>query len=240
MASVSDTRPEGRAEAHGVAGGSQAAVSEYFWNDTPSLLRVLIVCGFKTVHSPDADLSAASRLTESARRVVQRSGAMADVLDLSWTQSFWGEDNERKARVQERWLAAHGIVILAPVTWHVPSSPLKMMMDGFVGGDCDVVESPGRSYGIVVHGESDDAAASIPETSRQSLCEMLERLGMVPADDAVCSDRYTGYYEPSHVCEDVGNSDLQDAVRIVARSVVVAARKLHAARPRQPAWKGQC
>lgn len=240
MAPVSDTRPEGRAEAHGVAGGSHAAVAEYFWNDTPSLLRVLIVCGFQTVHSRDTDLSAASRLIESARRVVQRSGAVADVLDLSWTQSFWGEDNERKARVQERWLAAHGIVILAPVRWHVPSSPLKMMMDGFVGGECDVVESPGRSYGIVVHGKSDDAAASSPETSRQSLCEMLERLGMVAADDALCSDRYTGYYEPNHAFDDVGDGGLQEEVRTVARSVVGAARKLRAARPPQPAWKGQC
>ena len=67
--------------------------AQYIWNDTPSLLRVLIVCATRAAEVEGRE--SFSRLTESARRAVHRSGAVADVLDLSW--SNWSQPDDCNA-----------------------------------------------------------------------------------------------------------------------------------------------
>lgn len=151
--------------------------AQYIWNDTPSLLRVLIVCARRAAEVEG--LESFSRLTESARRAVHRSGAVADVLDLSWMD--WSQPDDCNARIRERWLAAHGIVVLAPPTWDTSPSPLKLMVECIADGESGVTESPGRPFGVVVDATTGDAR---PDCQHGKLGGLLENLGLFAVESA--------------------------------------------------------
>lgn len=88
------------------------------------------------------------------------------------------QTNDWMAEIYEKWVAAHGIIILTPVYWYQAPSVLKLMMDRLVcadGGNPDPTSThgknaaeakaielagwdypkhlAGRTYGLVVHGD---------------------------------------------------------------------------------------
>ena len=160
------------------------------------------------------------------------------------------------AEIYERWVAAHGVIILTPTYWYQLPSPLKLMIDRLVcadGGNPDpttthgkkVVEAKaieaagwdfpkhvaGRTYGVVVHGD----VAGV-EVHRRNLTDWLDWMGLIDAGAAARLDRYIGYFEPYYNSHDALDADaaVQEEVRNVARAVVNAVRELRAGRLSRP------
>lgn len=141
-------------------------VAQKLWGDSAAPSRVLLVCGSaRNDGTCPGEVSKTWRLTELARRVVERAGLQADVLDLSLVTSEYGRNihpckgcvssamplchwpcscypnhaldqaDDWMAEIYERWVAAHAVVILAPTYWYQSPSPLKLMMDRMVSAD---------------------------------------------------------------------------------------------------------
>jgi len=148
------------------------------------------------------------------------------------------------AEIYERFVLAHGVIIVTPVYWDQAPGALKLMMDRLVcadGGNPDPTTTSGkdpakakaielagwdypkhlagRVYGVAVHGD-----ASGVEHLRQMLCEWFGWLGFVGAGERSALDRYIGYfklYATSH--EDLDrDAAVFEEVRNVARSVAHA------------------
>ena len=232
------------------------------------------------------EVSKTWRMTESARHVVQALGMQADVLDLSLVTSEYGraihpckgcvssamplchwpcscypnhaldQADDWMAEIYQRWVAAHGVIILAPTYWYQSPSPLKLMIDRMVcadGGNPDptsthgkkVAEAKtieqkgwdypkhiaGRAYGVVVHGD----VAGV-EVHRRNLTDWLDWMGLIDAGAASKLDRYIGFYEPYYNSHDTLDKDkaVQEEVRNVARSVASAVTELRVGRLSQP------
>ena len=232
------------------------------------------------------EISKTWRFTESARHVVEGLGVEADVLDLSLVTSEYGrtihpckgcvssamplchwpcscypnhalgQADDWMAEIYERWVAAHGVIILAPTYWYQSPSPLKLLIDRMVcadGGNPDPTTThgktvseakrieqkgwdfpkhvAGRAYGVVVHGD----VAGV-EVHRRNLCDWLEWMGLIDAGAAAKLDRYIGFYEPYFNSHDALDKDhaVQEEVRNVARSVVSAVKEVRAGRLSQP------
>ncbi len=232
------------------------------------------------------EISKTWRFTESARDVVHALGLQADVLDLSQVTSEYGRQihpckgcvssamplchwpcscypnhaldqvHDWMAEIYERWVAAHGVIILAPTYWYQSPSPLKLMIDRLVcadGGNPDpssthgkkVVEAKaieakgwdypkhvsGRVYGVMVHGD----VAGV-EVHRRNLTDWLDWMGLIPAGASAALDRYIGYFEPYYNSHEVldKDQDVQEEVRNVARAVVAAVQQLRAGELKQP------
>ena len=226
------------------------------------------------------EISKTWRLTEIARDVVQGLGVQADVLDLSLVTSEYGraihpckgcvatamplchwpcscypnhaldQADDWMAEIYERWVAAHGVIILAPTYWYQSPSPLKLMIDRMVcadGGNPDPTTThgktvseakqieeqgwdypkhvAGRTYGVVVHGD----VAGV-EAHRRNLTDWLDWMGMIDAGAAARLDRYIGYYEPYYNSHEALDQDtaVQEEVCNVARAVVSAVKELRA------------
>jgi multimeric flavodoxin WrbA len=218
--------------------------------------------------------------------VVEAAGMQADVLDLSLVTSEYGrkihpckgcvgsamplchwpcscypnhslnQAEDWMAEIYERWVSAHGVIILAPTYWYQSPSVLKLMIDRMVcadGGNPDpssthgkkVAEAKeiekkgwdfpkhveGRTYGVVVHGD----VAGI-EVHRRNLTDWLDWMGLIPAGHLAALDRYIGYYEPYYNSHETLDKDIavQDETRNVARSVVNAVKELREGRLSQP------
>ena len=263
----------------------KAAQKRWSAADTPSRV-LLICGSARNDGTCPGEVSKTWRLTEIAQRVVARAGLEADVLDLSLVTSEYGRNihpckgcvssamplchwpcscypnhaldqaSDWMAEIYEHWVAAHGVIILAPTYWYQSPSPLKLMIDRMVcadGGNPDpttthgkhVAEAKrieeqgwdfpkhvaGRAYGVVVHGD----VAGV-EAHRRNLTDWLEWMGLIDAGAAAKLDRYIGYYEPYFNSHDALDKDkpVQDEVRNVARSVVQAVKELRAGRLSQP------
>ena len=232
------------------------------------------------------EISKTWRFTESARHVVETLGVEADVLDLSlltsefgrvihpckgclstamplchWPCSCYpnhslGQSEDWMAEIYERWVSAHGVMILAPTYWYQSPAPLKLMIDRMVcadGGNPDPTTThgktvseaktieqkgwdfpkhiSGRTYGVVVHGD----VAGV-EAHRRNLTDWLDWMGLIDAGAASKLDRYIGYYEPYYNSHDTLDKDeaVQEEVRNVARSLVHSVELLRAGRLPQP------
>ena len=232
------------------------------------------------------EISKTWRFVESAREVVEGLGVEADVLDLSLVTSEYGRTihpckgcvssamplchwpctcypnhalnqvDDWMAEIYERWVAAHGVIIVAPTYWYQSPSPLKLMIDRLVcadGGNPDpttthgkkVVEAKaieekgwnypkhvaGRVYGVVVHGD----VAGV-ESHRRNLCDWLDWMGLIDAGHAAKLDRYISYYGPYYDSHDALDKDknVQEEVRNVARAVAHAVGQLRAGQLIQP------
>ncbi len=166
-----------------------------------------------------------------------------------------GQVNDWMAEIYPRWVAAHGVLIITPVYWYQAPSGLKLMMDRLVcadGGNPDPTSTrgkdpklakeielkgwhyprhlAGRAFGVVVHGDAEGA-----DTLRRSLADWLTDMDLVQAGSAALLDRYIGYYEPyatSHEALD-HDTDVQEEVRNVARSLARAIRQIRSGR-REP------
>jgi len=151
-----------------------------------------------------------------------------------------GQTGDWMNEIYPRWAAAHGIIIVSPVYWYQSPSPLKLMIDRLVcadGGNPDpssthgkkAVEAKelelagwdypqhlaGRVYGVMVHGD----VAGI-DTSRRSLGDWLDWMGLIDAGQPALLNRYVGYWKPYATSHEELDRDL--AVQQEARNVALA------------------
>jgi multimeric flavodoxin WrbA len=233
------------------------------------------------------EMSKTFRLVRLAKEVLEQAGIDVDVLDLSlltssydlhihpckgcvstamplchWPCSCYPNHAEHQTgdwmnEIYERWVSAHGVILMTPVYWYQVASPLKLMIDRLVcadGGNPDPTTThgktpekakaielagwdypkhlDGRTYGVVVHGD----VAGI-EGSRRALCDWLDWMGLVDAGSAARLDRFIGYYEPYATSHDAldGDTDVQEEVRNVARAVAKAVAQVRTGTLSNPA-----
>ncbi len=232
------------------------------------------------------EVSKTWRMANWAREVLEAGAVEVDLLDLSlltsdydrhihpckgcvstamplchWPCSCYPNHATRQTgdwmnEIYEKWVAAHGIIILTPVYWYQAPSVLKLMIDRLVcadGGNPDPTSTQGkkaelakqieragwaypkhladRAYGVVVHGD----VAGV-EGLRRSLTDWLDWMGLVDAGSLARLDRYLGYYESYADSHEALDRDLgfQEEVRNVARAVMKAVEELRAGRLSQP------
>jgi multimeric flavodoxin WrbA len=247
---------------------------------------LLIIGSARNDGSCPGEISKTYRLSLWAKEVLEAADIEVDVLDLSllissydlhihpckgcastamplchWPCSCYPNHGERQvndwmAEIYEKWVAAHGVIILTPTYWYQAPSPLKLMIDRLVcadGGNPDPTTThgkkaaeakelelkgwdypkhlAGRAYGLVVHG---DVAGT--ENLRRNLADWLDWMGLVDAGKQSALDRFVGYYESyakSHVALDK-DEPFQQEVRNVARAVAVAVGQLRANQLHKP------
>ncbi len=232
------------------------------------------------------EMSKSFRLSQIAREALAAGGMQVDLLDLSrlasdydhhihpckgcvstamplchWPCSCYpnhelSQVNDWMAEIYERWVSAHGVLLVTPTHWYSTSSPLKLMIDRLVcadGGNPDPTTTggkdprkakelelagwpypqhlAGRAYGVIVHGD----VAGI-EGNRRALCDWLDWMGLIDAGPTSRLDRYIGYYEPyatSHAALDRDEA-VQEEARNAARALTQAVGELRAGRLSAP------
>jgi multimeric flavodoxin WrbA len=213
--------------------------------------------------SIEVDLLDLSRLTSDyALRIHPCKGCVSTAQPLChWPCSCYpnhafNQVGDWMAEIYEKWVAAHGVILLTPVNWYHATSSMKLMIDRLVcadGGNPDPTlthgKDPekakevelagwpypkhlaGRAYGVVVHGD----VAGIEET-RYALCDWLDWMGLVDAGILARLDRFIGYYEPYATSHEALDRDtaVQEEVRNVARAVAQAVGELRAGRLSPP------
>ncbi len=252
---------------------------------TPSRV-LLVCASSRNDGTCPGEMSKSWRMIDWARTALATEGVETDVLDLSLTTSTYAHHihpckgcastamplchwpcscypnhslnqvNDWMNEIYERWVAAHGVLIITPTYWYQSPSPLKSMIDRLVcadGGNPDpssthgkkAVEAKeielagwnypkhlaGRAYGVVVHGD----VAGV-EAQRRNLSDWLEWMGLVGAGPQATFDRYVGYYESyaqSHQTLDKETA-FQEEVRNAARAVAQCVRDLRAGRSPRP------
>lgn len=200
--------------------------------------------------SIDVDLLDLSVLTSEYGKVIYPcKGCVSTAMPLChWPCSCYpnhslGQVTDWMNELYPRWVAAHGIMIIAPVYWYQAPSVLKLMIDRLVcadGGNPDPTTThgkkaeeakaleikgwsyprhlAGRSYSIVVHG---DAAGT--ENLRRSLSDWLNDMRLVQAGAGSCIDRFIDYFGPYATSHDALDRDqpLHEEVRNAARALAV-------------------
>lgn len=262
----------------------QAAQAEWSRPQAPSRALVVVGAPRNDGTCP-GEASKTFRLADLARGELQAAGVEVDLLDLSWLTSdhrrhihpckgcvstamplcHWpcscypnhalGQVGDWMGEIYERWVRAHGVLLLTPVHWYQVTSPLKLMMDRLVcadGGNPDPTRTggkdperakaleqagwdypkhlAGRAYGVFVHGD----VAGI-EGVRRSLTDWLDWMGLVDAGPQARLDRFIGYYGPyadSHRALDADTA-VQAEVRSVAQALATAIGDLRAGRLQQ-------
>jgi multimeric flavodoxin WrbA len=153
-----------------------------------------------------------------------------------------GQVTDWMNEIYPRWVAAHGIMIITPVYWYQAPSVLKLMIDRLVcadGGNPDPTSThgkkaaeakaieingwnyprhlAGRSYALVVHGDSAGT-----ENLRRSLSDWLNDMDLVQAGKDSCLDRFIDYYGMYATSHDALDQDeaLHEEVRNAARSLI--------------------
>ena len=194
--------------------------------------------------------------SEYGRRIYPCKGCVSTAMPLChWPCSCYpnhslGQTGDWMNEIYPRWVAAHAIVIVAPVYWYQSPTPLKAMIDRLVcadGGNPDPSSThgkkaaeakelelkgwdypqhlAGRAYGVVVHGD----VAGI-EGARRSLTDWLDWMGLIDAGQPARLDRFIGYYQPYATSHEDLDRDLavQEEARNVARAVAHAVGQLRA------------
>ncbi|MCS0614114.1 flavodoxin family protein [Massilia kyonggiensis] len=251
---------------------------------TPSRI-LLINGAARNDGSCPSEISKTWRLATLCAETIAAEGVETDLLDLSriisdydrhihpckacvstamplchWPCSCYpnhslNQENDWMNEIYERWVAAHGVIILTPTYWYQSPSVLKLMIDRLVcadGGNPDPTSTQGkdaekakemekdwdypkhlagRVYGLVVHGD----VAGI-ESTRRSLSDWLDWMGLIDAGPTALLDRYVGYYEPYAESHDTLDKDtaFQEEVRNVARSVSAAVAAVRSGKLLQP------
>jgi multimeric flavodoxin WrbA len=139
-----------------------------------------------------------------------------------------GQTQDWMAEIYPLWVEAHGIMLITPVNWYSPSSPLKLVMDRMVcadGGNPDPTRTHGKSareakqieldgwdyprhlagrlFACVVHGDVEGA-----ENVRRTISDWLCFMGLCPAGPKAELDRYVGYWQPYATSHDALDADL--------------------------------
>lgn len=207
----------------------------------------------------EVDLLDLSLLTSDYRRHIHPcKGCVSTAMPLChWPCSCYPNHATQQVgdwmnEIYERWVAAHGVLIVTPTHWYQVASPLKLMMDRLVcadGGNPDPTSThgkdpakakeielagwsypkhlAGRAYGVVVHGD----VAGV-EGVRRAICDWLDWMGFIDAGAGARLDRYVGYYEPYATSHDALDRDtaVQEEARNVARALGQAVRLLREGR----------
>jgi multimeric flavodoxin WrbA len=138
---------------------------------------LLINGSSRSEHTCPGEMSKTFRLAQIAQEIFAKEMAAVDFLDLSrltseygrhihpckacfstapalchWPCSCYpnyalGQSQDWMNEIYPLWVAAHGIMIVTPVNWYQPSSPLKLMMDRLVcadGGNPDPTRTHGK------------------------------------------------------------------------------------------------
>jgi multimeric flavodoxin WrbA len=231
----------------------------------------------RSEHSCPGEMSKSWRLLEIAREICGVEGTLVRTLDLSrlaseygrrihpckacfstaaalchWPCSCYpnyslGQTQDWMNEIYPLWVRAHGIMLINPVNWYSPTSPMKLMMDRLVcadGGNPDPSTThgkdarrakelelagwhyprhlEGRVFSVVVHGDVEGA-----ENVRRSLADWLRFMKLKPAGPTAEIDRYIGYWKPyatSHLELDADH-DVQEEVRNAARTLLRAVQE---------------
>lgn len=238
---------------------------------------LLINASSRSEHTCPGEMSKSWRLIEIARDVLERSDTAVEVLDLSRLASEYGRNihpckacfstaaalchwpcscypNHSLGQAQDwmneiypMWVRAHGVMIVTPVNWYSPSSPLKLMMDRLIcadGGNPDPSSThgkhadeakalelrgwpyprhlAGRCFSVVVHGDVEGA-----ENVRRAIADWLRFMQLCPAGMRAELDRYIGYWQPYATSHEALDADeaLQDEVRNAAATLYEGVRQ---------------
>ena len=252
---------------------------------TPSRVLVINASARNDGTCP-GEISKSFRMAEIVGATLREAGIEDDQLDLSLLTSEYGKKifpckgcvstamplchwpcscypnhslnqvDDWMAEIYERFVAAHGVIILTPVYWYQVPSPLKLMIDRLVcadGGNADPTLTAGKNaakakeielagwpypkhldgrvYGLFVHGD----VAGI-EGVRRSLSDWLDWMGLIDAGVRSRLDRFIGYYKPYATSHDELDNDkaVQDEVKGVAEAVAHAVVELRAGRLQRP------
>jgi multimeric flavodoxin WrbA len=255
------------------------ARAEHDNHDEPPCI-LIVNCSSRSEHSCPGEMSKSWRLLEIASEICGTDGTLVRHLDLSRLASEYGRNihpckacfstaaalchwpcscypNYALGQTQDwmndiypLWVRAHGIMLITPVNWYSPTSPLKLMMDRLVcadGGNPDPTSTrgkdakkakqleldewpyprhlEGRVFSVVVHGDVEGA-----ENVRRSLADWLRFMKLKPAGPSAELDRYIGYWKPyatSHEELDQ-DDDIQEEVRNAARTLLRAVQEQRA------------
>jgi len=231
----------------------------------------------RSEHTCPGEMSKTWRLLELAQEICGTDGTLVHTLDLSRLASEYGRrihpckacystaaalchwpcscyPNHSLGQVQDwmndiypLWVRAHGVMLITPVHWYSPTSPLKLMMDRLVcadGGNPDPTSThgkdaakakalelagwpyprhlQGRVFSVVVHGDVEGA-----ENVRRSLADWLRFMKLKPAGPSAELDRYIGYWKPYATSHDELDADhaVQEEVRNAARTLLRAVQE---------------
>ncbi len=243
---------------------------------------LLINASSRSEHTCPGEMSKSWRLLKLAEEICGVDGTMVRTLDLARLASEYGRNihpckacfstaaalchwpcscypNHSLGQTQDwmndiypMWVRAHGIMIITPVNWYSPTSPLKLMMDRLVcadGGNADPSSTQGkdakqakqleldgwpyprhlenRTFSVVVHGDVEGA-----ENVRRALADWLRFMHLKPAGPSAELDRYIGYWKPYATSHDELDADLciQEEVRNAARTLLRAVKEQRAGR----------
>jgi multimeric flavodoxin WrbA len=235
---------------------------------------LLINGSSRSEHTCPGEMSKSWRMVQLSKSCLLEMGIAVDVLDLSrvtsefgkqihpckscvstsmalchWPCSCYpnyslGQTNDWMNEIYPLWVAAHGVMIIAPVNWYQASTALKSMIDRMVcadGGNPDPSSThgknakeakalelqgwnyprhlAGRYFGLVVHGDSVGA-----ETLRRSLTDWLIDMKLISAGGMAESDGYIGYMKPYATSHEELDKDtaFQEEVLNVARALGAA------------------
>ena len=241
---------------------------------------LIINASSRSEHTCPGEMSKSWRLLELAQEICGTDGTLVRTLDLSRLASEYGRNihpckacfstaaalchwpcscypNHALGQAQDwmndiypLWVRAHGIMIITPVNWYSPTSPLKLMMDRLVcadGGNPDPTSTQGkdarkakqleldgwpyprhlkgRVFSVVVHGDVEGV-----ENVRRSLADWLRFMQLKPAGPAAELDRYIGYWKPYATSHDELDKDecVQEEVRNAARTLLRAVQEQRA------------
>lgn len=153
-----------------------------------------------------------------------------------------GQVQDWMNEIYPMWAEAHGVMLITPVNWYSPTSPLKLMMDRLVcadGGNPDPSRThgkeakaakqieldgwdypqhlAGRLFACVVHGDVEGA-----ENVRRAISDWLCFMGLCPPGPKAHLDRYIGYWEPYATSHEALDRDtaVQEEVRNAARTLL--------------------
>jgi multimeric flavodoxin WrbA len=258
-----------------------AAQAEYESLAEPPCI-LIVNCSSRSEHTCPGEMSKSWRLLEIAREICGVDGTLVRTLDLSTLASEYGRHihpckacfstapalchwpcscypNYALGQTQDwmndiypLWVRAHGIMLITPVNWYSPTSPLKLMMDRMVcadGGNPDPSSThgkdakkakelelagwpyprhlAGRVFSVVVHGDVEGA-----ENVRRSLADWLRFMDLKPAGPSAELDRYIGYWQPYATSHEALDQDqcIQEEVRNAARTLLRAVQEQRAGR----------
>ena len=244
-------------------------------SEPPCIL--IVNCSSRSENTCPGEMSKSWRLLKIAQEICGVDGTLVRTLDLSrlaseygrnihpckacfstaaalchWPCSCYpnyslGQSQDWMNDIYPMWVRAHGIMLITPVNWYSPTSPLKLMMDRLVcadGGNPDPTSThgkdakkakqlelagwpyprhlEGRVFSVVVHGDVEGV-----ENVRRALADWLRFMHLNPAGPTAELDRYIGYWEPYATSHEALDKDqaIQDEVRNAARTLLRAVQE---------------
>jgi multimeric flavodoxin WrbA len=238
---------------------------------------LLVNCSSRSEHTCPGEMSKSWRLVELAQEICGVDGTLVRTLDLArlaseygrhihpckacfstaaalchWPCSCYpnyalGQTQDWMNDIYPLWVRAHGIMLITPVNWYSPTSPLKLMMDRLVcadGGNPDLSSThgkdarkakqleldgwpyprhlEGRVFSVVVHGDVEGV-----ENVRRALADWLRFMHLNPAGPSAELDRYIGYWQPYATSHEALDKDqaVQEEVRNAARTLLRAVQE---------------